>query len=64
MKTFVIFLVALIGLHANLNAQRHFVTVTGNVRASELTFALPHEHVVTNFIGADSISVPSDTDSR
>lgn len=34
------------------------MTVNGKVNVSKLKGALPHEHVVTNFIGADSVVVP------
>ena len=34
---------------------RYFMTVTGKAVADTLNTILTHEHVVTNFIGADSI---------
>jgi phosphotriesterase-related protein len=37
---------------------RYFISVTGKVDAGELRLALPHEHIATNFIGADSVRVP------
>jgi phosphotriesterase-related protein len=37
---------------------RYFLTVKGKVDANELRMALPHEHLVTNFIGADSVRAP------
>jgi phosphotriesterase-related protein len=60
----VIFQMTMVGFHLNLHAQEYLITVTGNVSASEMTVALPHEHLVTNFIGADSVNVPEDIDSK
>lgn len=60
-----LFLIAvmLMVTHCNLIAQQDYIlTVNGKVSASELKRALPHEHVVTNFIGADAILIPSGTD--
>jgi predicted metal-dependent phosphotriesterase family hydrolase len=34
----------------------HVVTVSGWLDAPEMSFSLPHEHVLVDFIGADSIS--------
>jgi phosphotriesterase-related protein len=36
------------------------VTVTGSIKSTEMGFSLIHEHVVTNFIGADKVTLPPD----
>lgn len=62
-----IFLIAallLTGIDYDLAAQNFLVTVNGRVSVAELQRALPHEHVVTNFIGADSILIPSGYDEK
>jgi predicted metal-dependent phosphotriesterase family hydrolase len=47
-----------------LQAQSSFImTVNGPVGTKDIDFALPHEHVVTNFIGAKSVLVPQTYDS-
>ena len=56
-KPFLLTVVGFLLAPAALQAQ-NFMTVNGRVNASELTRALPHEHVDTNFIGADAIMVP------
>ncbi len=37
---------------------QHIMTVRGKVPVSELNSALPHEHVMTNFIGASQEKIP------
>lgn len=62
-RRFIVTAVVLLGIQCDLLAQNYFLTVNGKVAASELILALPHEHVVTNFIGADSILVPAKHES-
>ncbi len=59
-RTFAItVLLSISGLTNVLCAQSNYLmTVNGKVPASDLTMALIHEHVVTNFAGADSVKFP------
>jgi predicted metal-dependent phosphotriesterase family hydrolase len=60
----VLLLALLIVLPLIVAAQSSFiVTVNGTVGSRDIRFVLPHEHVVTNFIGADSVLVPRSYDS-
>ncbi|HCA82886.1 MAG TPA: aryldialkylphosphatase, partial [Flavobacteriales bacterium] len=34
----------------------HIITVTSEIPASSIGITLPHEHIVVDFIGADSVS--------
>lgn len=43
-----------------VSQQQQIVTVTGTIKSKELGFSLIHEHVVTNFAGADKITNPPD----
>ena len=53
----VLLLAGLISLSTSLFSQ-HIMTVRGKVPVSELNSALPHEHVMTNFIGASQEKIP------
>lgn len=53
----VMLLAGLISLSTSLFSQ-HIMTVRGKVPVSELNSALPHEHVMTNFIGASQEKIP------
>lgn len=46
----------LVALFFSCTTQPEVMTVNGLVAASELGFTLPHEHVLVDFIGADSIT--------
>ena len=38
--------------------EKYFMTVNGKLPASKVKMVLEHEHIVTNFVGADSIKKP------
>lgn len=50
-------LICLIAL-SNISYSQDIITVRGKVPVSELNSALPHEHVMTNFIGAAQEKIP------
>ncbi|TAG98926.1 MAG: phosphotriesterase, partial [Sphingobacteriales bacterium] len=48
-------------LISSVPAQEKYVqAVSGRIRLQEVTGVLSHEHIVTNFIGADSVKIPRD----
>lgn len=53
----ILLLAGLLSLSTSLFSQ-HIMTVRGKVPVSELNSALPHEHVMTNFIGASQEKIP------
>ena len=51
------FIICFVGLSNPMSGQ-NIMTVRGKVPVSKLTSALPHEHVMTNFIGAREVKNP------